>query len=220
MSVSTTDVRVSVSNLCWGVYDPSINRMYPVGILNPNAYAKGTHRVQALGGAALLSDAGREYLIGRYGAHSFEEQDARFLIPRISLEEVTRFFLDHEANGEYFELTPMRELVEELGSEEKYGKHSPVLALSELDRVQTLYAKTVIQPTPKGEGTSDRGQGMENRRIFRIHRLVATSDIVNRLERSPVIRFLKDGELETTQGGTCRGRMDLGGEIADNLWLE
>lgn len=220
MSAHPTDVRFSVSNLCWGVYDPSINMLYPVGICNPKAYASGVLRVQALGGGSLLSDDGREYLAERFGAHTFEEGDARFLAPRASVEEVTRFFLDYDTNGQYFELSPMRELVEELGNPEKYGNHSPVLTGAELARISTVYAKTVIQPPPKGEGTSDRGKAYENRRIFRIHRLIAPGDVVNRLEASPAMRFLKNEELDTTEGGTCRGRTDLGAEIADNLWRE
>lgn len=220
MSAHPTDVRFSVSNLCWKIYDPSINELYSVGILNPKAYTQGERRVQALGGAALLEEAGRQHLIDRYGAHSFEETDARFRAPRESVEEITRFFLDYETNGELFELDPMRELIEELGSQEKYDKHSPVLSGRELARVTPLYAKTLIQPLPQAEGTSDRGKGQENRRIFRIHTLAAPGDVISRLRNSAVIRFLRDGELDTTNGGRCRGRTDDCEEIADNLWNE
>jgi hypothetical protein len=202
------------------------------GIPNPGKYAEGVIEYQALGGGAELTDVGKSYLEGEYGASGFEKDkgtgvfDARFRVEEEKLEQVFRFFSGIAGQPNRFEMDPTRDILTELT-----GKEFPTLGVilepTTAGLIQIDYVDTVRQRSAEdGIGTSERSQaaGVPTRRLFRRYKLVMPVFLAERMlgrrgTYGPIARRFTDDELVTTNGGATKGITSDGKVIRDNLFI-
>lgn len=215
-------VRVSIGNLVPVFVAGSHRVAFPIGILNSGSYAKGKCLIQPIGGAVELTDAGRQYLVERFGAHEFHKADARFLVDDEHLEKVFEFFTAR--NAEMFEVDPTRELREEL-SEGEFPKNEylpaiePPLTPEEAGGLTPRFVRTVIQPFKDEAGTSPLAGKEPSRRLFHLFEVEVTTEVMAKLATSLAIRVLTDEEVATVDGGRQKGATKTGDPIADNFIL-
>lgn len=175
--------------------------------------AKGTKRVQALGGAAFLTPEGHSYLVEQFGAHDFsrdDEQspwDARFYVDDNRVDAALSVF--DKLRPDIFDTGPLRDAGHEL-------VEAGVLAEEELKKLYARHLGVYRQPTPlEGTGTSVRGSA---RRLFHLFQLTVDEVLYGKILKSDAIRKLVSAELATTDGGRKKGQTADGIEIADNLF--
>lgn len=213
--------RISCANLVWWV----AARDHPTlafGILNPKALKKGERKIQALGGAAHLTDKARQHLSDWHSAREFEKDgdfwDARFRVDKWEVEHVMRILSRRDSN--FIELDPTRELVSEITGA-KYPDEERILMPSQMDGFAVRYIRTTRQATPvDGIGSSSRAVvGVPSHRLFHVFALVLLEQSYKALLASPYVRVLHPWELATTKGGAKVGTTDNGETIADNLFL-
>ncbi|MDP2947116.1 MAG: hypothetical protein Q8N88_03295, partial [Nanoarchaeota archaeon] len=144
-------VRISIGNLAPRIIIRGTGERGFIGILNSGAFKKGRRLFQPVGGGAHLTVAGRELLEKEFGAHDFHKSDARFLVDDARLEEIFLFFTNR--NSEYFETDPVREIREELSTEELPGI-PPVLTAEEAGTINVVFARTIQQKFSDQLGTS------------------------------------------------------------------
>lgn len=220
--MANSKVRVSVGNLVRLVSGGKLKVAF--GVLNPKKLEKGERFVQALGGRANLTAVGKEILERQFGAEGFELDensgmyDAAFIAPEDSLEGILAFFED--ANSEYFEIDPSREIEEEV-FQKIYPNGIGTILPNVAVRPVVTYVKTVRQPAPDdGVGTSMRARNdMPTRRIFRLFDLVFPAHELDEFLLSEVVIMLSENELLTTKGGRSKGLTMHGDIIADNIGL-
>jgi len=195
--------------------DPNLPAQY-FGIVHPRA----NNKFLALGGGVRLTDAGKAHLIATFGADHFEnvdEMDARFTVPARRHEEVITFF--ENPNEEYFDMTPFREMLEELTRSENPA-HPPVLEEKDLEGITVRPIDISRQPPPEDEHDQvARNPGKPiNRRLFYRYEMVITPEVYEKLKKASAIRFFSEEEVATTKGGTKKGKTNDGFEIADNIY--
>lgn len=203
--------------------DPNLPAQY-FGIVHPRA----NNKFLALGGGVRLTEAGKTHLITTFGADHFEnvhEMDARFTVPARRQEEVITFF--ENPNEAYFDMTPFREMLEELTRSENQTKlpngelaYPPVLAEDDLDSIAVRPIDISRQPPPEDEVeqvAQNPGKPI-NRRLFYRYEMIITPEVYEKLKRASAIRFFSDEEVATTKGGSKKGKTSDGFEIADNIY--
>lgn len=221
-------VRVSVANLINKAIAPIGEGDFCsyVGIFASSAYKKGEKRYQPIGGAAELTELGRNYLATTYGAENFHKSeeggiDARFEVDDSRLAEVFVFFLNRDSRC--FEIDPRRELIEELSTVELTGVGGlpvipPILTHEEAESIEVEYSRPVIQPFKDDVGTSGLARkGLPSRRLFFHFNLLVSREIFKKMKSSDAIRFLDFEEMDTTEGGLHKGVTKDGIELADNF---
>lgn len=203
--------------------DPNLPAQY-FGIVHPRA----NNKFLALGGGVRLTDAGKAHLIATFGADDFEnvdEMDARFTVPARRHEEVIAFF--ESPNEEYFDMTPFREMLEELTRSENKTRlpdgtlaYPPVLEEKDLEGITVRPIDISRQPPPEDEAeqiTRNPGKPI-SRRLFYRYEMVITPEVYEKLKKASAIRFFSDEEVATTKGGSKKGVTSDGLEIADNIY--
>lgn len=203
--------------------DPNLPAQY-FGIVHPRA----NNKFLALGGGVRLTDAGKAHLIATFGADDFEnvhEMDARFTVPARRHEEVISFF--ENPNEAYFDMTPFREMLEELTRSENQTKlpngelaYPPVLAEDDLVGITVHPIDISRQPPPEDENEQvARNPGRSiSRRLFYRYEMIITPEVYEKLKKASAIRFFTDEEVATTNGGSKKGTTSDGFEIADNIY--
>lgn len=213
-------VRVSVANLAWFARVSGSANRHPFGIVNEKKLKRGERQYMALGGGAMLAQAGKELLEAQIGATNFEFDehtgcfDARFQIDEDRLESV---FYHFEHYG-ILELDPTLDILAELTGAEP--GHDGILTAEEANLVQVVQCGLVRQQSSAaGTDTSARASAeMPTRRLFRVFELVMPSRLFEKMQSSPTVRFLSDTELRTTAGGSKAGRTSDGWVIQNNLF--
>lgn len=220
-------VRVSIGNLVYCTLCPAgeIDAANLVGILAPSAYKKGQRRYQPIGGAAELTEEGQKYLVESFGAETFHRSaegriDARFEVDDQNLDAIFDFFRARDSR--YYEIDPLREVIDELTKVELKGSDfpeiEPVLSAAGAEELKVEYLGTVAQPFAQGRGTSDLAkEGVPSRRLFHHFGLVVSYDVLAAMNNSEAIRFLTIEEVKSTDGGAHKGRTLDGIELADNF---
>lgn len=203
--------------------DPNLPAQY-FGIVHPHA----NNKFLALGGGVRLTDAGKAHLIATFGADHFEnvhEMDARFTVPARRHEEVISFF--ENPNEEYFDMTPFREMLEELTRSENQTRlpngelaYPPVLEEKDLDGISVRPIDISRQPPPEDEQEQVAKNPSKpiNRRLFYRYEMVITPEVYEKLKKASAIRFFTEEEVATTKGGSKKGKTNDGLEIADNIY--
>lgn len=219
-------VRVSVANLAWYMRNNATGVQVPIGILNPKKLMKGEKSYQALGGAVMLTDAGKHMCEGSLGATNLEYDnktgcfDARFEIHAdmlgIALSAFVRVMHD---NG--LERNPMLDIMNELSGKEFSEEYGTILPADLTKDVVGKFLGTVRQQLPTSADTSARARGdMPTHRLFRIFELSMPEAAFHKVLDSPVVRVLTREELATTNGGACAGHTKDGrAVIQNNLFL-
>lgn len=221
-------VRVSIANLAWYVGVRESDVQYPFAILNPSKLKQGERQYMALGGGAMLNEAGKVLLEEVAGATNFEFDketgfyDARFQIDEGDVESVFRTFSKVGVCGATpYEQDPTLDIMAELSGKEFPG-YPTILAEEEVGLVQPIFVKVMRQKLPTvGADTSSRAKAdMPTHRLFRIFELVMPLTLCQqRIFGSPVVRVLKNDELKTTEGGSKAGRTNDGFVMQNNLFL-
>ncbi len=212
-------IRISIASLVPRLRiagaDPKDPPQY-FGILRPGTKDK----VQALGGGTTLTTAGRRYLEEHFGATNFEyeeEMDARFVVAEEHEEAVFRFF--GNPDPKYFEVSPLREVLEELTMQE-HEDHEPVLTEDDVRSITFLAIDTSRQPPPENEAeqiAANPGKRI-SRRMFYRYEMVIPEHVFKKLQASGLIKFLTDAEVASTNGGRRIGTSEKGLKIADNIY--
>jgi hypothetical protein len=192
-----------------------------LGILAASAWnKKGQKRFQPIGGAAELTEAGRDYAVKCWGAENIHISkegmfDARFEADDTHLEDVMAFF--GERNPEFSEIDPVREIRDELCKDELNGI-PPVLSAEEVEEIDVEFLETKRQPFSDGPGTSDLAkEGVPSRRLFNLFEICMPQRLINKMLASEAIRSLTAAEISTTEGGRHKGATSDGIELADNF---
>lgn len=218
-------VRVSIGNLAWYTRVRGTLKQYQFGILNPEKMLVGSRQYAALGGGAMLTEAGKSMLEDSFGASDFELDphtgfyDARFRLDERDVEPVFNLFGDLLAMKQY-EQDPTLDIMAELTGKEFPRWYEHILDDVKADMVQVAHVRNVRQkPSALGTDTSERALGvaMPTRRLFRIYELVMSEDIF-KFRSSRAVRFLTEAELRTTGGGSKAGVTDGGHVIQNNLF--
>ncbi|MFZ2167319.1 MAG: hypothetical protein WAV50_00445 [Minisyncoccia bacterium] len=219
-------VRVSIGNLAWYTRVRGTLKQYQFGILNPEKMLVGSRQYQALGGGAMLTEAGKSMLEDSFGASDFELDphtgcyDARFRLDERDVEPVFKLFSD-TVLMKLYERNPVMDIIAELTGKEFAVEYGHILPGDRADLVQTAFVRTVRQePSVLGADTSERALAVEmpTRRLFRIYELIMSDAIFAMLRSSPAVRFLTEKELKTTDGGSKAGVTDDGHVIRNNLF--
>lgn len=214
-------VRFSIGNLVAAVVSVENGQHYMLGILAASPWNKKQQkRFQPIGGAAELTEAGRDYAINTWGAeniHVSNEQmfDARFEADDSHLEDVMSFFA--ERDSEFSETDPVREIRDEL-SKDELNSITPVLSADEVEELEVVFLETRRQPFSDGPGTSDLAkEGVPSRRLFNLFEVYAPQRLIDKMLLSEAIRSLTTAEIATTEGGRHKGATSDGIELADNF---
>lgn len=216
-----SQIRYSVANLAGYVRNKKMKEKVQFGILNPAKLKEGKRQYMALGGGAMLKEAGRKMLEERFGATGFEFDkntklyDARFRADEKHLESIFGTLSTYQPD---FEHSPSIDILEELSGKEFPEEYGPLLG--DLAGVSVLPLFSVRQAPTAGGDTSIRAlTDVPTRRLFRIFELVLDSVSYKQLLNSPMVRILSPDELETTRGGATAGVAKDGALIQNNLFL-
>jgi hypothetical protein len=210
-------VRVSIGNLAWELC-PEGGSGIPFAILN-----SAKRQYAALGGGAMLTEVGKQYLEGRFGATGFEFDkhtgffDARFVVDESMCEKVFEHFAGIAGKSNNHEHNPTLDILAELtGSEQGHQSILPerMLGLAKLEFLKVVRQK----PAASGADTSARAI-MQTRRLFRIYRLYLYDDAAITVCNSKQIKFLTNEELASTNGGSTAGMANDGVPMQNNLFL-
>jgi hypothetical protein len=219
-------VRVSIGNLAWHfkMEEGIINTNF--GILNPKNLEKGEHSYMALGGAAMITEKGKQLLENIFGASNFERDeksgffDARFEVGVEYLEWALKLFADVESEIADHERDRTLDIMAEL-SRKVFPGYQSILTESEVKLVRADFVRVVRQKLPAtGADTSARGIAAKvpTHRLFRIHTLVMPRYLVSHMFGCPVVKVLSEEELKTTDGGSKMGQTREGRPIQNNLF--
>lgn len=191
----------------------------PISILNKKRLAKGERFLQALGGAAMMTPEGREFVERGYGAEfqgeGYDRDDAQFVLPAEYSEEIIRLF---RVNQSLCQRSPMDEVLHEL--EQEPFCDCTILPPGTLVDVYTVHESTCRQAfADDGIGTSARAQAQDvpTKRMFFVHTLCVSGSVFEKLCASPYVQVLSKEELDTTQMGRTKGVAMDGTPLADNL---
>jgi hypothetical protein len=222
--MNSVRIRVSIANLAWYAKVMGKDIQHPIAILNPKKLEKGERHYMALGGGAMLTESGKALLERDFGASDFEFDkktgffDARFQINEEHLETVFWLFTMDGMKAHEHDRT--LDFMAELSKEEFPG-YGHILREDEVKLIRPNFARVVRQkPSEAGADTSVRSSvELPTRRLFRIFELEMPGMLFEKLHYSPVIRFLSDEELMTTDGGSRPGRTNDGYRIQNNLFV-
>lgn len=226
MEANMAQVRVSVANLAVFLQRRGANMVEIFGIPNSKKLVEGTMIYQALGGAAELTDEGKEFFGRKFCAEKFEKDkrtgrfDARFLVGEENLEEVFSMFASMAEKAGQYEWSPIGDILDELSGKEFPGMGA-IVSPDEMAGTEIVYVKTVRQAiADDGVGTSDRAASVAvpTRRMFRLYKIVVDDKLYEKLRASPILRFFTEEELASTEGGKKKGVTSDGYALADNLF--
>lgn len=201
MSARQHQVRLSVAVLVNCVSCGDDRKRY-LALLN----SKGD-RWHAIGGAIKLMPKGKDYLVSTFGAHSFEdrpgdEMDARFRLPAQHAQGCLTWF--QQEHGDMYELTPDREVIDELTDHGKGG----VISVEAAQDISFVSLGWHYQPA-----ADDTQQ-----RLFHMFEMRCSERCMQELQASEEIRELTPSEIDGTNGGRSQGKANDGRKIADNIW--
>lgn len=216
-------VRASFANLAWFARVHGTVIRHPFGILNQKKFKEGQRQYCALGGGAMLTEAGKRLFEEQVDASNFELDphsgffDARFQVDESHLNLVFEYF--ESGPNAIYEQDPTLDIRAELTGAEP--GHESIFTVAELKMIRVVPFGDVRQkPAEVGTDTSARASSlMPTRRLFRIFELVMPNELFEKIQRSPNVRFLSDAELATTDGGSKAGRTSDGFMIQNNLFL-
>ncbi|GEM_PF-2512571 len=221
-------VRVSIGNLAPVVRINDFGNRCPVGILNSGSYKKGKKLIQPIGGAATLTPEGQQYVEYEFGATDFHTNteggiDARFVIDDSRLDEVLAFFT--ERDNFMFETDPLREICEELASNEfpaneHFKALAPILTPDEAAQIEVNFMSTVVQPFKDSGDTSPLAGKEPSRRLFHLFEIIIPDEATfQKLLDGESTYVLGFDEIATVEGGLKKGETLDGITIADNFIL-
>lgn len=220
-------VRVSIANLAWYARMRGIEARSVFGVLDPKKLERGIWCYGALGGGAMLNPEGKRLLEDTLDATDFELDlftdlyDARFRVDEANLELVLKTFsaVDGSGANTHFEIDPTLDIKTEL-FEKKYPGGASILHPDLAPYVQVRFLKVVRQQLPApGADTSSRAVDVPTYRLFRIFELEMPGQVFGAFSYSAFVRFFKQGELATTEGGSKEGRTSDGWSIKNNLFV-
>lgn len=218
-------IRVSIGDLALIAGNMGSGERRVFGILNPKELAKGKRQYMALGGGAMLTQAGKDTLEGMLKATDFEQDketgffDARFKVDDEYIENALEFF---KKPSPVFEHDPTLDILAELSGKEFPGFEGTILPPADIEEgVKVIFRYSVRQGVSEvGKDTSTRASAdIPTRRLFRIFDLEMPPVLFEKFARSPMVRFLTEDELRTTDGGRVMGKTVDGIPIQNNLFL-
>ncbi len=216
-------VRVSIANLAWRIRNLHTSEFATFGILNSDKLKQGKRQYVALGGGAMLTDAGKTVLETAYQASDFELDkdtgffDARFITDESQVETIFDLFKRPSLE---LEQDPTLDILHELSVKQFLG-HKDTLRKLVRKAVNPTFLQSVRQGVPEvGKDTSGRALAdIPTRRLFRIFELWMAGSTFEKFKSSQMVRLLTDDELRTTDGGRTVGRTSDGVPIQNNLFL-
>lgn len=212
-------VRISVANLCPYIKNRDTGETLAVGIVDKKKLKLGIWKYHALGGGAWMTPEGKKILEEKFSAVFLGEgedaNDARFTISEQHVASVLEMF--ETSSSEFCEISPFRELKEELEMELING-HS-VVEEDELDNAQSSLLRVFRQESAEdGVGASERASTeVPTRRLFYVHMLVVPNGTFEEIVNNKYIRCFTEKELDTTEMGRLIGLTNTGEIMADNL---
>jgi hypothetical protein len=213
--MANRDVRISIADLVWDAVNLNTGEVARIGILSQKALEHGKRVWAALGGAAILSPAGMQYMIDSYDAHSFETDatsghiDLRCVIEERHLETVFEAFKTYRTDLEHMHCHDIMHELKALG----------LFTSSALGRLMLQYQET--RPQMNGASIVDGMKfklGVQTYRLFRIYDLLMPGELFERLTKQKYVRSLTMDEVATTNGGAVRGVANNGDEIQNNFF--
>lgn len=219
-------VRVSVANLASYLVNNDTGEVVAIGIANKKRFEKdGKIFLQALGGAAEMTEDGKKHLEETYSAVFLGEgddlRDVRFTIPVVNLKVVLALF--EVTESDFCEQDPMREVRYEL--EQETICSDSILCPKTLARASSSVFEGVFyqESAEDGVGTSLRAASQEipTKRLFFVHTLRVLNPVFLEILASPYVTRLSEKELDTTQMGRTKGITRSRSPMSDNLcnWI-
>lgn len=220
-------VRVSVSNLVHRVRVRETGETYQIAMRNEKVWKeKGEGKYQALGGAAKMTEEGKEALMEEYGAEFGlpgrpleEADDARFMLTLKEQEEnkvsnVMDAFSVQDPS--LFEDNVLRETHEDLVS-------AGILTEEEFSQVVARY-EGAVSPLKWEEKTSERETGTPSERIFHLFELDVPEAVFQKMQESESLRILTKEDIDAinkaTKDGKAAARLPDGSVIVENIFPE
>ncbi|HEV8677517.1 MAG TPA: hypothetical protein VN701_01665 [Candidatus Paceibacterota bacterium] len=217
-------IRYSIANLAGYARSSDRKGRIQFGILNPDKLLAGKRQYMALGGGAMLKEAGKKMLEKEFQAFGFEPEgrpgiwDARFKAEESHFENIFTRLAEYQTE---FELSPALDILEELFGKEFSGFEGGIVSSKDLSQLAVRPIFTTRQAVAEA-GTDTSGKAiadMPTRRLFRIYELVFNPAAYKRFAASPLVRILMPQELETTHGGATAGQTSDGMLIQNNLFV-
>jgi hypothetical protein len=212
--------RISAGNIVTKIVNKDTGKSNFLGLINKKALEeKGQRLYTAIGGAAELTESGKEKL--KTDLHAvFDNEDsldARFTVPNSKVDETLSLF--KKRDPEFAEIDPKREIMEELCTKELPLQDSPILNPEEAESIEIKHAATLRQASPKsGKGTSAReSDSNPSRRIFNVFDMLVPSAVFDKIINSPAIKIFTGEEMKTIEGGATKGLAADGATIGDNM---
>jgi hypothetical protein len=190
-------------------------RIY-VGIVNRKAYEQGVTVYAALGGAVEVTARGRQELEKMCGVQFISGSDARMICPAEAVPSIEQFFA--ERNPLNYELTPDREIREELGSCEIPGQLESLLSSELLLECTSVYVRSLEQPQ-NGRFVSTRSPGLPSVRYFNVFELAVTPRVYEALRRSEFIAFFTEEDVARTNGRMQAVPLGSGRFLGSNIFV-
>ena len=161
--------RISIGNLGWNTASTDTGEVRSLAILRPKDLAKGRRVWGALGGGAMLTSEGKEWLENAFKAQQFELDydtgfyDMRFVVDEKYVEQIFHMFV----KPVIYEQDPTLDIKHELAEDVWEGCTAP-LSETEIGDLTITYDKTVRQRLvdPKHD-TSRRATELPTHRLFR-----------------------------------------------------
>ncbi len=210
------EIRISVANLVPRLIVQETCAIHFLGLLNRRHASRGNRIYGALGGAAELTQEGKQILHKQFGAKFEKGQDARFLVQKPDVDRIMPFFERRDVT--FCESNPDREIREELTTAE-LPNLPRILTEQDVARIQVQYAKS-IYPTGSLENTRHRfdSDGILSIHYFHLFEIIVPESIFERLRMHPAIQIFTENDLATTQMGRVRGISANGSVISSNLF--
>ena len=223
----TMTQRFSVSVLAprWRVLET--DETHIIALLNKKFLDKGERHWSAIGGAIELRPEERQHLVDRFGARSFEGNDARFQIIVDLAQPVERFEATDAEIHEFFfrraaeryEADMRRELKEELAGVELPGQESPILSLEEVMSLEPKHGGATL-PNENPLIVYHHPDFVTSRQ-FHFFEVGVSAAIFKKITGSKFIRVLMPYEVARTQFGAQDGWTNDRQTIANNVhWPE
>ena len=237
-------IRVSVSNLVNTCRVNETGEVHYLAMKGKPIKLDGEiyDRYQALGGAAKMTDSGKQEFIDKYNAEfgrpdrsAEEDDDARFFVPLPEnareyvgdnedqkqeskkerdgyLHDVLDPFVNPNEENPLFETDVMREVEEELGD-----------VIESTKGVSSTYSG-IVSPVEWKTKTSARETGVPSRRLFRLFEIGVSVDQFKEMQESEKIRILSEEDLEAIRLSVKEGKPTAmtsdGGVIVENIFPE
>jgi hypothetical protein len=180
------------------------------GIVNARKlFESGERKIGAIGGGARIEDGAWSVLSERFGVEP-HDWDGCMMVPSRRVEDVLSFM--RERDPQIYEITPDRELSEELCGKELPGQKTPILAYRVLALAQIEFLETVRQA-----GEHYHPDGIRVIRQFNCFGMRLPDDLFEKLVGHELISRLRAEDVASTKGGIKLGAAADGAVLLNNI---